>query len=114
MTTLFMDIRAKVALITGSAKRLGRATAIELARKGARVAVHYRSSKEDALDTLRLVREAGSDGDIFHAELTKPADVHTMFDKLAERFGHLDILVNNASLFLYSSVENTTPEQWDE
>jgi NAD(P)-dependent dehydrogenase (short-subunit alcohol dehydrogenase family) len=109
-----MDIRDKVALITGSSKRLGRATAIELAKRGARIAIHYRSNEAEAVDTLRLVREAGTDGEIFQAELTKSAEVQAMADKVAERFQRLDILINNASLFLRAALDNTTPEQWDE
>src|SRR5438270_13329416 len=70
MATLFMNIDGKVALITGSAKRIGRAVAIELASRGARVAVHYRSEPAEAEQTLQMIRSAGSDGSVFCAELT--------------------------------------------
>src|SRR5438132_1712262 len=99
MATLFMDISGKVALITGSAKRIGRDTAIELARRGARIAVHYRSSRDDASETLRLIEDAGGSGHIFQADLTVVSAVQQMFHDLAGRFGGLDILVNNASIF---------------
>src|SRR4051794_18077483 len=62
MATLFMNIEGKVALITGSAKRIGRAVALELAKRGARIAVHYRSNEAEAQDTLKAVKDFGSDG----------------------------------------------------
>jgi NAD(P)-dependent dehydrogenase (short-subunit alcohol dehydrogenase family) len=109
-----MNIHAKVALITGSAKRVGRATAIELARRGAKIAIHYRSHESEALETLRLVREAGGDGAAFRAELRDPLDRQRMFDSLSSAFGRLDILVNNASVFSAATADETTVEHWDE
>jgi pteridine reductase len=114
MATLFMDILGKVALITGSAKRIGRETAIELARRGARIAIHHRSDREAASETLALVEAAGGAGYIFGAELTDSADVRRLFQGVEERFGGLDILVNNASIFDPSAIEDMTPAQWDE
>jgi NAD(P)-dependent dehydrogenase (short-subunit alcohol dehydrogenase family) len=108
-----MDIAGKVALITGSSKRIGRETAIELARRGARVAIHYRSDEPGARETLRLVEAAGSSGAIFHAELTNIQEVDAMFSKLQTSMGRLDILVNNASAFDPATFAETTPELWD-
>jgi pteridine reductase len=108
-----MDIAGKVALITGSSKRIGRETAVGLARRGARVAVHYRSDKAGAQETLRLVEEAGSSGEIFHAELTDIHQIDSMFSDLDKRMGRLDILVNNASAFDPATLVDTTPELWD-
>jgi NAD(P)-dependent dehydrogenase (short-subunit alcohol dehydrogenase family) len=109
-----MNIEAKVALITGSAKRIGRAIAIELGRRGARVGIHYRSDESEAYETLRLVREAGGDGAIFRAELRSDLDRAKMFEGLKASFGRLDILVNNASVFSRATVDETTGEHWDE
>src|SRR5215468_2964740 len=93
MATLFMDINGKVALVTGAAKRIGREIALELARRGARIAVHYRSSATEAREV------AGSTGAIFQAELTNTTAIERMFRELEDRFGGLDILVNSASIF---------------
>jgi pteridine reductase len=109
-----MNIHGKVALITGSAKRIGREVAIELARRGARIAIHYRSDESEARATLKRVREAGGDGVIFQAELTHNRDIEKMFQDVQEAFGGLDILVNSASVFWPSTAAETTPEQWDE
>src|SRR5438552_1947155 len=96
-----MDVNRKTALVTGSAQRLGRAAALELGRRGARVAIHHRAenSKADALETLRLVREAGGDGETFQAELTDLWQLDDMFEAIRAEFGGLHILINNASVF---------------
>jgi len=107
MATLFMDINGKVALITGSAKRVGREIAVELARRGAQIAVHYRSSSTEAKQV------AGERGAIFQAELTDAAAVDRMFHELTERFGGLDILINSASVFAAATADDATPEHWD-
>jgi pteridine reductase len=113
MATLLMNIDGKVALITGSAKRIGRAVAIELARRGARIAVHYRSEPHEAEQTLQMIRTAGSDGVLFCAELTDNAAIEQMFQGITEAFGGLDILINSASVFAPATADKTTPELWD-
>ena len=113
MTFCNMDISGKVALITGSSKRIGRETAVELARRGARVAIHYRSDESGARETLRLAREAGGSGELFRAELTDAGELDRMFTELEARLGGLHILVNNASAFDAASFDESTPELWD-
>ncbi len=107
MATLFMDINGKVALITGSAKRIGREIALELARRGARIAVHYRSSEAEALEV------AGTNGAVFQADLTNDSAIVRMFGGIEEKFGGLDILVNSASVFSAATADEATPEHWD-
>lgn len=108
-----MDISGKVALITGSSKRIGRETALELARRGAHVAIHYRSDEPGAKETQALAREAGVQAELFRAELTDAGEVNALFVDLAKRFGGLDILVNNASVFDQADFEESTPELWN-
>ena len=107
MTTLFMDIHGKVALITGSAKRIGKEIALELSSRGARIAVHYRSSAAEAREV------AGQSGATFQAELTNMADVEKMMLDIGREFGRLDIVVNSASMFSPSTAEDATAEDWD-
>jgi pteridine reductase len=113
MATLFMDIDGKVALITGSSKRLGRAVAIELARRGARIAVHYRSNPQEAEETLQMIRGAGTNGVTLRAELTDNNAVEKMFQDIVKTFGGLDILINSASVFSPDTADRTTPGMWD-
>jgi len=109
-----MNISGKVALITGSAKRIGRLTATELAKRGARVAIHFRSSGQEATETLRLIQDDGGSGSLFQADLSEVPAIEGMFRKLDQQFGGLDILVNSASTFHTSTAEDTSAELWDE
>src|SRR5215510_14118327 len=102
-----MDIRGKVALVTGSGKRIGREIALELARRGARLAVHYRSSAEEAREV------AGDRGIVFQADLTDVTSIENLFAGIERSFGRLDILVNSASVFSASTADEATPEHWD-
>jgi len=102
-----MNIDGKVALITGSAKRIGREIALELQRLGARIAVHYRSDEAEAR------KVAGAAGAVFQAELTDDRAVERMFHGIDAFFGRLDILVNSASVFSPAAADEATPEHWD-
>src|SRR5215475_14998074 len=106
MATLFMNIAGKVALITGSAKRIGREIVLELQRCGARIAVHYRSDEAEAR------KVAGATGAVFQAELTDDQAVEKMFHGIDALFGRLDILVNSASVFSPTTADEATPEAW--
>jgi NAD(P)-dependent dehydrogenase (short-subunit alcohol dehydrogenase family) len=109
-----MNISGKVALITGSAKRIGRLTAIELAKRGARVAIHFRNSGQGASETLRLIQAEGGSGALFQADLSEIPAIEEMFRKLDQQFGGLDILINSASTFHTSTAGETSAELWDE
>ena len=108
-----MEIKGRTALVTGSARRIGRATVLELARRGARIAVHYRSSEADAADTVRSVRELGAEGECFRADLIRPGEPGKLIDAVVDRYGAIDILVNNASVFSPGRLEESTPDMWD-
>src|SRR5262245_40600308 len=113
MATLFMNIDGKVALITGSAKRLGRAISIEFARRGARIAAHYRSNPGEAEEALQMISSTGANGALFRAELTDNSAVEKMFQDIVKTFGGLDILINSASVFSPDTADRTTPGMWD-
>jgi 3-oxoacyl-[acyl-carrier protein] reductase len=85
-----------VALVTGAGGGLGRACALALGRRGARVAVHYFKSREGADALVAELRAAGTDAQAFAADLTRPREVSALADAVAARFGAIDILVNNA------------------
>ena len=93
-----MQIAGKVALVTGAAKNIGRATAIELAAAGAAVAVNTRASKEDAQAVVRESRAAGGQAELYVADIADPAAVKTMVDAIVQRFGGVHALVLNASV----------------
>jgi len=109
-----MNISGKVALITGSAKRIGRLTAIELAKRGARIAIHFRNSVQEANETLRLIQAEGGSGALLQADLIEVPAIEEMFRNLDRQFGGLDILVNSASTFHTSTAVETSAELWNE
>jgi 3-oxoacyl-[acyl-carrier protein] reductase len=85
-----------VALVTGGGAGLGRACALTLGQRGARVAVHYMKSRSGAEEVVAMLKAAGSEAHTFQGDLTKSADVTTLVDAVTARFGAIDILVNNA------------------
>lgn len=85
-----------VALVTGGGAGLGRACAMTLGQRGARVAVHYNKSREGAEAVVSALKAAGTDAHAFQGNLTSAADVHALVYAATKRFGGIDILVNNA------------------
>jgi pteridine reductase len=106
-------LRGRVALVTGSAKRLGRAVALRLAEEGADIVVHYRSSAGEAQSAVSEIEKLGRRGFAIAADLNRVAEIKRLFDEAAKQFGRLDILVNSAANFLPSSIISTTEEVWD-
>lgn len=107
-------LAGKVALVTGGARRIGRAIALELARAGAAVAFTYRHSRAEAFateqDLLRLAgRAAGIQADLHHADQVRAAIAATQ-----GTLGRLDIVVNNAGRYEEAAFEAITDAQWDE
>jgi len=85
-----------VALITGGGAGLGRACAMTLGHRGARVAVHYMKSRAGADQVVSALKAAGTDAEAFQGDLTKSADVSSLVEAVMTRFGAIDVLVNNA------------------
>lgn len=105
-----MDFTDKTVLITGSSRGIGRATAIAFAEAGARVAVHYRSGQEAALETLRLM--PGDNHLMLKADVADPGQVADMIQTGVREMGRLDILVNNAGVFLPHPIDTCSYEEW--
>jgi pteridine reductase len=106
-------LSGKVALVTGSAKRLGRAIALHLAEQGADVAIHYHHSGAQAKELVSEIIKMGRNAHGLAANLAKKPDIDRLLERVREQFGRLDILVNNASNFLHTDFATTTEESWD-
>lgn len=90
-----MNLKGKVAIVTGGARDLGRAISVRFAQEGAKVVVNYFDNPEDAKETLKMIEEAGSEGIIVQGDMTKAADVKRLFDKAVEKYGkEIHALVN--------------------
>ena len=94
-----MNAQDRVALVTGGAKRVGRAICLELARAGCHVAVHYRKSIVEARSTARSVESLNRRTGLFQADLEDHAAPGQLVQAVLDKMGRLDILVNNASVF---------------
>jgi NAD(P)-dependent dehydrogenase (short-subunit alcohol dehydrogenase family) len=92
------DLTGRTALVTGAARGIGRSIAIRLAADGARVAVHYRNSEEEAGRTLAAIERAGGDAFLVRAELGTDEGIDAVFAALRGKIDALDILVNNAAM----------------
>lgn len=103
-----------VALVTGGARRLGRAFATTLAARGMRVAVHYGASAREAEETVEAIRATGGEAEAFGADLRDAALAIALPDRVVERFGRLDVLVNSAAVMERISVADTSVAAWDD
>jgi pteridine reductase len=108
-----MELSDKVALVTGAARRVGRSIALALAARGATLAVHYRSSAREAQQTVDEIVATGGQARSFHADLEKVSEIESMINGVEAAFGRLDVLVNSASVFYRTPLENVTERDWD-
>ena len=108
-----MEIRDRVALVTGGARRVGRAIALALAREGAQVAITYHASAEQAGQTLAEIEALGIGALAVRCDQSDPAQVAAVFDVLREKWGRLDILINSAAIMQPKPFLDITPQDWD-
>jgi NAD(P)-dependent dehydrogenase (short-subunit alcohol dehydrogenase family) len=101
-------------LITGAAKRLGRAIAIDLAGAGWNVAIHYNSSEEDADSVAQAVRAFGVEATQLKCDLSKEAETSTLVARAVKELGPLTALINSASLFEKDDWQSATRASWDD
>lgn len=104
-------VQGKVAIVTGATKGLGRASAILLAREGAKVVLTGRNSGEGE-DAVRTILAAGGEAFFVKQDVADEQGWPRLIDETATRYGRLDVLVNNAGIAIAANVEETTLEQW--
>ena len=109
-----MKLKGRVALVTGGAKRIGRAIALDLASRGVHVAITYRTSQTDAKKTVAAIRGKGVRALGLKADQRNPAQVRDAVNKLLSQWGRMDVLINNASSFYPTPWERVTETQWED
>lgn len=109
-----MELRGRVALVTGGARRLGRAFAEALAGKGMRLAIHYGASAAEAEAVAAMLRAAGHEVETFGADLRDAEAAKALPARVVERFGQLDVLLNSAAVMERIPVADTTVQEWDD
>jgi NAD(P)-dependent dehydrogenase (short-subunit alcohol dehydrogenase family) len=100
-----MSSPTRTVLVTGSAKRLGREIALALASAGWQVAVHYRGSEDEAMQTVADCEQLGVSAAAFDADLADEAAVRALLPRVVAHFGQVDAVVNSAALFEHDSAE---------
>src|SRR5882672_5364084 len=106
------DLKGKTVLVTGAAKRLGKAVALAAAKSGAQVAFTYRNSEDDAKGTLKLIEQSGK-GLAVSCDITNGESIAHAVRQVLDRFGQIDVLVNNAGIYETLQFEEITEAQWD-
>jgi len=101
----------KAAIVTGSARGLGKAIALMLAKEGYAVAINYKKSKKEAEKTLTELRKINSSCIVVQGDLTLEKNVKKVVAAAAKKFGRIDVLVNNIGDFLFKPLLDTTPEE---
>jgi pteridine reductase len=108
-----MELKGKVALVTGAGRRVGRAIALALASRGAAIAMHYRNSRAEADSLAAEITSKGGRAQGFRADLEKVADIEAMVAAALAALGRIDILVNSASVFVRKPIDEVTERDWD-
>ncbi|OIB02339.1 3-ketoacyl-ACP reductase [Paenibacillus sp. LC231] len=112
-----MELKNKVALVTGGGTGIGRATSFELAKRGATVIVNYSSSRSDADEAAQWINSYGGRAIAIQADVSKDEQVRSMIQTVVQHFGTVDLLVNNASITKHipmDDLEAAAEEVWDE
>ena len=106
------DTRARVALVTGASRNIGRETALALAEGGADIAVHAVRNREAAEETATLVRERGRRAAVVLGDVADPDAVRMIVDEAADALGGLDVIVHNAAVRPEGAVEDIAYDEW--
>ena len=107
-----MDLKGKVAVVTGGSTGIGAAVVLALAKQGANIVIDYRSHPEAAQDLEKKIAAFGVQAISVQADVSKISDLQLLVDSAVKKFGRLDIFVNNAGVETRTSVLDTTEEQY--
>ncbi|UCE37769.1 MAG: 3-oxoacyl-ACP reductase FabG [Thermoplasmata archaeon] len=107
------EIKDKIALITGSSRGIGRATALELAREKAKVVVNYVKNKEKAEEVVSLIKNEGGEAIAVYADVSNPQDVENMKATIGQLMGEVNILVNNAGIHQHLKSWELSSDDWN-
>ena len=108
-----IELKDRVALVTGGSRGIGRATSLALAAAGARVIVNYVKSKEKAEAVVAEVAASGGVAEAFKADVSKPDEVETLFNHIRDSYKKLDILVNNVGIIKDTLLAGMPLKEWD-
>lgn len=104
----------KVVIVTGSSQGIGKELALSFANEGAKVVVNYNSSKDKAEEVHSQIKELGNDSLCIQADVSNINQVRGLFDEVLDKWGAIDVLVNNASVYSDSTIWNMSEDKWSE
>jgi 3-oxoacyl-[acyl-carrier protein] reductase len=108
-----MSLNGKVAIVTGASRGIGRQAAIQLAQAGVKVVVNYSSNQGKADEVVKAIEQAGGEAVALRANVGKVSEVEALFSGALERYGHVNILVNNAGVMENMAIADMTEEVFD-
>lgn len=107
------ELAGRLALVTGSSRGIGRATALALAARGCHVAVHYQESEQAASEVVAAIRGLGVRSAAFRADIGREAEIVRLFEEVRAALGEPDVLVNNAGTGCPGQLLEVTTEEWE-
>ena len=108
------DLKGKVAIVTGASRGIGRHIALQLAQRGADVAINYRSRQSEADEVVKEIEANGVRSLAIQADLSKMPEARSLIRQVHEKWGRIDILVNNAGITKDKSMKKLTDEDWND
>ncbi len=106
-----IQMKDRVTLITGASRGIGRATAVMFAEAGSHVAINYRTDEKAALEVKKMVESKGVRGLLVQADVARKAEVDRMVDAVIAEFGRIDVVVNNAGVWIHNPIDGLTEER---
>jgi len=108
-----ISLKDKVALVTGASKGIGRACALQLAERGAKLIINFRHSGERADEVVQMIQNKGGEVLTVQADVSQKRDCQKLVTQTLERFGQIDILINNAGVHVESSIDEVDEGGWN-
>lgn len=109
-----MKLKNKVALVTGSSRGIGKAIALTFAKEGANVVINYVKNMQMAEEVVNQIKAFGQHSLAIRADVSDDKQVENMVQEIIDKFGKIDILVNNTGIIRDNTIRKMTKEQWDE
>ena len=103
----------KIALVTGSSRGIGKGIALQLAKAGYDLGIHYSTTEDGARDTVEQCRALGARAEMFQADIRHVDQIHAMFDSFFKVYDHIDLMVNNAGITRFQPFLEATEEMFD-
>ena len=107
------NLKNKTAIVTGASRGLGKTIAKILAKNGANVIINYANNEEQANEVVSEISNSGGQAFAIQADISKPIEITKLFDQTIEKYGQIDIVINNAGIMITKFTKDTTEDDFD-